>query len=253
VTDVPASLGLREIDDAIFASPEDANPTSVHYDRMGRLYDVVCGTRAYNRAVWGTTPDRSRTFATRIFESHAAGPHVEVGCGGLLFTSHLYDEDRGRLCVLSDPSIVMLRMARGRLRKRYGEVPSHVVLVRADGLRSPLPAGFATTVLSMHVVHVLDARADFLRALGRLASADSTIGFSSLVRTGHVRDHLLTTLYRAGELSRPFGADELTDLARATLPGVMDVDARGSMRFITIRTVSRSTSDASSRRANRSD
>jgi SAM-dependent methyltransferase len=234
MTDLPSSLGLRPIDDSIFAADE-TSPTPAHYDRMGGLYDAVCGTEAYNRLVWGTTPDRSRAFATRIFEARAEGAHVELGCGGLLFTSHLYDEDRGRTCVLTDPSVAMLRMARRRLRKRHGRVPSHVVLVRADGFRLPLPAGFATTVLSMHVLHVLDDRAAFLRALERLASPErSTIGFSSLVRTGHSRDLFLATLHHAGELSVPLTSDELNDLARTTLSGEIDVEARGSMRFVTV-------------------
>lgn len=232
--DAISSLAPRQIDDAIFAV--DGTPaTDAHYDRMGKLYDVVCGTTAYNRAVWGTTPDRSRAFATRIFDSQARGPHVEVGCGGLLFTSHLYDDTRGRVCILTDPSVEMLRIARARLTERHGNVPSHVVLLRADGFHLPLPAGFATTVLSMHALHVLDARDDFLRALDRLAAPSSaTIGFSSLVRTGHFRDGFLAALHAGGELSAPLGAAELERLACATLAGEIDVEVRGSMRFFTV-------------------
>src|SRR3954462_9666383 len=66
--DAVASLNLREVDDSIFGV-DDGSERPAHYDRMGKLYDIVCGTAAYNRAVWGTTPDRSRAFATRIFES----------------------------------------------------------------------------------------------------------------------------------------------------------------------------------------
>jgi SAM-dependent methyltransferase len=232
-TDAIADLGAAEIDDAIFSvGVGAAAPT--HYDRMGALYDMVCGTTAYNRAVWGTTPDRSRAFATRIFESQAAGVHVEVGCGGLLFTAHLYDVARDRVCILCDPSVAMLRMARERLRRRNGRVPSHVGLLRADGFALPFPAGFATTVLSMHVLHVLDRRAEFLRALDRLAAPKAaTIGFSSLVRTGHFRDAFLAALHAAGELSSPLDDAELARMARSELSGEVDVEARGSLRFCT--------------------
>lgn len=233
-SDAIRDLGATEIEDAIFAV-DAGNAAATHYDRMGVLYDVVCGTTAYNRAVWGTTPDTSRAFATSIFESRNAGVHVEVGCGGLLFTAHLYDEARGRVCILSDPSIAMLRMARERLRRRQGNVPPHVALLRADGFALPFPAGFATTVLSMHVLHVLERRAEFLRVLDRLASLSAaTIGFSSLVRTGHFRDGLLAALHAAGELSAPLSAAELEQLARGSFAGDVEIEARGSLRFCTV-------------------
>lgn len=232
--DAISMLRPVEIDHSIFAV-DGASPTPAHYDHMGKLYDTVCGTTAYNRLVWGTTPDRSRAFATRIFESQGRGTHAEVGCGGLLFTSHLYDEDRGRVCILTDPSVEMLRIARARLRRRHGVVPPYVALLRADGLHLPLPNGFATTVLSMHVLHVVDARLAFLRALDGLAApASATIGFSSLVRTGHFRDGFLATLHAAGELSTPIDAPELERLACEALTGEVDVEARGSMRFFTV-------------------
>ena len=232
--DAITDLGAVEIDDAIFAVDAGAD-VPAHYDRMGALYDMVCGTTAYNLTVWGTTPDRSRAFATRIFESQPAGVHVEVGCGGLLFTAHLYDEARDRVCILSDPSIAMLRMARERLRRRHGKVPSHVALLRAEGFSLPFPAGFATTVLSMHVLHVLERRAEFLRVLDRLASAKgATIGFSSLVRTGHFRDGFLAALHAAGELSSPLGDGELAQMAQSAFDGEVDVEAWGSLRFYTV-------------------
>lgn len=229
-----SSLRLEEVEDSIFA-PVGASAERAHYDRMGRLYDIACGTRAYNRLVWGTTPDASRAFASRIFESRANGTHVEVGCGGLLFTSHLYDDDHGRPCVLIDPSVAMLRMARARLKSRHGKVPPHVTLLRGDGLRLPLPDGFATTVLSMHVLHVLDARAAFLRAVDALAaSRDSTIGFSSLVQTGTFRDRFLSVLHRAGELAAPITTGELARLIRDSVRGTAAHDARGAMRFVAV-------------------
>ena len=232
--DALSSLPLSEVERSIFAL-EGAAVEPAHYARMGRLYDIACGTRAYNRLVWGTTPEASRDFASRIFGSRASGPHVEVGCGGLLFTSHLYEDDCGRECVLIDPSIAMLRMARVRLERRHGKVPGYVTLLRGNGLQSGLPAGFATTVLSMHVLHVLDTRAAFLRALDVLAaSRESTIGFSSLVYTGTFRDRFLSMLRRAGELASPITTDELEQLTRDALQGQPTIDQRGAMCFVEI-------------------
>jgi SAM-dependent methyltransferase len=233
-TDTLAAFGhFAEIDEAIFAlDGRVAEPT--HYDRMGAIYDRVCGTRLYNYVVWGTTPTRSRSFASRVFESRARGPHVEVGCGGLLFTSHVYDVDRGRPCILTDPSVSMLRIARERLRRRHGRVPDHVALVRADGFALPLPAGFAATVLSMHVLHVLEERAAFLEALSSLAAPEaSTVGLTSLVHTRTFRDRFISALHRAGELASPLTADDLGRIARRSLTGTIDIERHGEMSFVT--------------------
>jgi SAM-dependent methyltransferase len=208
-------------------------PAAAHYDRMGWLYDACCGTTLYNRAVWGTTPMRSRAFAERVFASRAHGPHVELGCGSLLFTSALYDDDRGRSCILVDQSLSMLRMARRRLRKRLGRVPSYVALVRADARSLPLAPGFASTVLSMHVLHVIADRTAFLRTLIALATPrESAIGFSSLVTTGGFRDRFLTALHRAGELSEPLSSDAFDRLAHAELPLPPTIECAGNMRFV---------------------
>lgn len=226
-----AERPIAELEPDIF----DLAPTqgSAHYDRMGWLYDAACGTALYNRVVWGTTPDRSREFAERVFASRDAGPHVELGCGSLLFSASVYDRDRGRPVILVDQSLAMLRMARARLSARTGRVPEHVALVRGDARRLPLGRGFASTVLSMHVLHVIDDRAAFLETLASLAARSaSTIGLTSLVRTGSHRDSLLALLYRAGELSRPLRAAELEMLVRQSLPGSVSIERAGSMAFV---------------------
>src|SRR4051812_8948588 len=190
---------LSAIDEDIFGSNSAA---AAHYDRMGWVYDAVCGTRAYDALVWNTTPEVSRDFARGVFGSRAEGPHVELGCGSLLFTADLYAHDRGRPCVLIDPSLAMLRMARQRLRSRTGAVPRHVVLVRGDSTRLPVSLAFAATVLSMHVLHVVADREAFIERLAALARPrEATVGLTCLVRTGAWRDALLHALHRAGELA----------------------------------------------------
>jgi SAM-dependent methyltransferase len=224
---------LTAVDDDIFAVHAGSG---AHYDRMGWVYDAVCGTRAYNALVWNTTPTASRDFARRIFDSRVEGPHVELGCGGLLFTAELYAEDRGRPCVLIDPSITMLRMARRRLRSRSGATPSHVVLVRGDSAQLPVSPGFATTVLSMHVLHVVADRESFIAQFAALARpTDATLGLTSLVQTGDWRDVLLHALHRAGELAPPIGEGELRAMLAAGVEGVIDIDRSGQLALVAVR------------------
>jgi SAM-dependent methyltransferase len=226
---------IAEIEDDIFDLAPSAPPLLhvAHYDRMGWLYDAVCGTAAYGNLVWGAPPHRSRDFAEQVFASRDAGPHVEVGCGSLLFTAPLYDRDRGRPVILVDQSLEMLRMARARLRTRIGRMPSYVALVRGDARGLPFAPAFATTVLSMHVLHVVDDRESFLKTLAALAAPRvSTIAFTSLVTTGSFRDAFLSMLHRAGELSSPVSALALERLARASLPGSISIERAGNMTFV---------------------
>ncbi|HEX4682524.1 MAG TPA: methyltransferase domain-containing protein [Gemmatimonadaceae bacterium] len=222
---------LAALDDDIFAVHQASD---AHYDRMGWLYDAVCGTRAYNALVWNTTPSISRDFARRVIDSREDGPHVELGCGSLLFTADLYARDRGRPCFLIDPSIAMLRMARRRLRSRSGAVPRHVVLVRGDSARLPVSLAFAATVLSMHVVHVVADREGFIGQLAALARpGDATVGLTSLVLTGAWRDVLLHGLHRTGELAPPLSEAELLAMLDRHLPGTLEIERSGQLALVT--------------------
>src|SRR3954470_1258045 len=102
-----SSHTLREIDDDIVDLT--TAPPRAHYDLTAPAYDVLVGSSLWHRTLWRTTPGAFRAFAESIFAARPSGPHVELGCGSLLFTSHLYGEDRGRPVVLIDQSVQMLR------------------------------------------------------------------------------------------------------------------------------------------------
>ena len=208
---------------------------AAHYDRIAPLYDAVLGTNAYNLATWRTTPAAYRAFATRVFESRVSGPHVEIGCGSLLFTSHVYQEDRGRAVILIDPSIEMLRRARSRLEKATGRFPRHVVLARGDARTLDFPNGTATTALSAFVMHVLDDPVPLLRSLSRVARpTNSTIAVSSIFQSGGRSNVALTVLHAAGELGPPRSLATIEQLMRAEIPGDLEVDLSGSVALMTV-------------------
>ena len=223
----------QEIDRDIF----ELSPVvgSAHYDRIAPLYDVVLGTDIYNRATWRTTPAAYRAFATQIFASRSSGTHVEIGCGSLLFTSHLYERDHGRPSVLIDQSIEMLRRARSRLEKINKSFPRHVVLARADVRSLELPRPVATTVLAAFVLHVLDDPVPLLRALSRVAQpTGSTIGVSSIFKSGGRSGVALAVLHAAGELGPPRTLSSLETLMRAQVPGTLSVDTTGSVALMSV-------------------
>jgi SAM-dependent methyltransferase len=230
------AVAPREIDDEILDLSYD-RPRPAHYDRIAWAYDYVLGSKIYNRLTWKTSPARCRSFARDVFDARSTGPHVELGCGSLLFTSPLYDEDRGRAVVLIDQSLEMLRRARTRLRERTGAVPRHVVLVRADARDMCLPpeTGIATTVLAMHVLHVVEDGDAFLATLGSLARpVASTIGLTSIVRAGGRGDVFLRILNAAGELATPRTRPEVEHLVAKHVRGSAAVELDGSMSFVTV-------------------
>jgi ubiquinone/menaquinone biosynthesis C-methylase UbiE len=222
-----------EIDRDIFELSPIVGPA--HYDRIAPLYDIVLATNIYNRLTWRTTPAAYRAFATRVFESRPAGTHIEIGCGSLLFTAHLYERDRGRPSVLIDQSIEMLRRARSRLEKTGGKLPRHVVLARGDVRTLDLSNPIATTALSAFVLHVLDDPVPLLRSLARVARpTGSTIGVSSIFKSGGRSNVALALLHAAGELGPPRTLSSLEGLMRAEVPGALAVDVDGSVALMTV-------------------
>jgi ubiquinone/menaquinone biosynthesis C-methylase UbiE len=210
-----------------------------HYDRIAPIYDVVLATNVYNRAMWKTTPAAYRAFATRVFESRTSGTHVEIGCGSLLFTSHIYERDCGRPAILIDPSIEMLRSARARLEKASGAFPRHVVLARGDARTLEFPRATATTALSAFVMHVLDDPAPLLGSLSRVAQPkESTIAVSSIFKSGGRSNVALRLLHAAGELGPPRTLATIEQMMRAEIPGDLEVEISGSVALMTVNTSS---------------
>jgi SAM-dependent methyltransferase len=215
---------------------ELSRPTGpAHYDRIGRIYDAALSTRVYNWLLWNSAPARYRAFATSLFESQARGAHVEIGCGSLLFTAHLYTRDRGRPVVLIDESIAMLRLARARLNRLAGGVPRHVVLVRGDGRSLGVAQGIATTALAMLVLHVVNEPDALLQTLARVSRPTaSTIGVASLFQAGGRGDMFLALLHAVGELSAPRSLAAIEQLVTTEIPGRRRVETDGSLAFVTV-------------------
>jgi SAM-dependent methyltransferase len=222
----------REIDRDIF--DVTATPPRAHYDLTAPAYDVLVGSATWHRLLWKTSPNAFRAFAERVYHSRADGAHAEVGCGSLLFTAQLYGGDRGRAVVLIDQSLQMLRIARRRLTKHFGRVPEHVVLVRADGRDLRLRGGWASTLIAMHVLHVVREREALLRTVRALMRAQgSTVGLTSIFLAGGRGDVFVRVFAALGELSPGLTRSELDALLAAQLGGDIHVDVEGSMAFVT--------------------
>lgn len=209
---------------------------NAHYDRIGRVYDPLIRTTAYNRIVWRSSPVEYRAFAERVFSDRRTGAHVELGCGGLAFTAGLYREDRGRPVILVDQSLVMLRIARGRLIDRDGRLPSHVVLARGDARELRASGAIASTVLAMLVLHVVDDGPGFLSTLNSLADPEcATLGVASIFRGGSRRGDAWLRVFEATHELTGRSLPEIERMTSAAIPGVLTAETSGSMSFLTVK------------------
>ena len=206
-----------------------------HYDRIGRVYDPLIRTHAYNRIVWRSSPEEYRAFAERVFASRRAGTHVELGCGGLAFTAHLYREDRGRPVILIDQSLVMLRIARARLIGGDGRLPSHVILARGDARELRASTGIGSTVLAMLVLHVFDDGPGFLSTLNALADPQcATVGVASIFRGGSRRGDAWLRVFEATHELTGRSLSAIEQMMSAKIPGTLTTETSGSMGFLTV-------------------
>ncbi|HEU0302747.1 MAG TPA: class I SAM-dependent methyltransferase [Longimicrobium sp.] len=200
-----------------------------HYDSWAALYDVVVGSRPYNRLVWGCSPREYGRFAERAVRS-AGGCFLEAGCGSLVFTADVYARAERPLIVM-DQSLGMLRRARERLVGRAGRVPAHVVLLQADLGALPFrPAAFRT-ILSLNVLHLVPDAAAMLPPLARCLAPGGGFFATSLVRSGGRGDRAMALYHRMGELAPPRTPAELAEAMAQALGVDPSVRVAGSMAF----------------------
>ena len=220
---------LRLIEDGIYSVLEEA-PHNHLCDRRATVYDLVVGTRLYNRLMWGTSPSDYVMFARRAIESQ--GLHLDAGCGSLLFTARAYTESR-RQIIAFDQSLEMLRRARKRLLKLSGSAPSHVVLLQADLNDLPFRSQSFSTILCLNVLHQFASAAELINNLNTLLAGGGHLYLTSLITNNRAMgDSYLKALYKAGEFVRPRSSEELKKLLDESLNQRLNYRTKGNMAFV---------------------
>src|SRR6266851_5938542 len=157
------------VDDGIYS----VLPEVLHnhlYDRRAAVYDLVVGTRLYNRIMWGTSPLDYVAFARQAVVSHPVGRMLDAACGSMLFTAQVYLASNLQV-IAFDQSLQMLRRARARLIELAGCVPERILLLQADLSNLVFRPGRFQTILCMNVLHQFAGAAEVLPKLrGLLAN-----------------------------------------------------------------------------------
>lgn len=222
---------VRIISEGIYSAISDNAAGVHHYDRIASVYDHVVGTKAYNKVMWGCSPDEYINFAVRAVDS-ANGTLLDAGCGSLLFTAEAYVET-GRTIIAFDQSLAMLERARDRLIRIRGSLPDHVHLVQADLSDIPFRPGSFETALCMNLLHQYEDAVGLISDLNKLLLENGRFFITSLVfnhRT--IGDWYLKVLHSAGEFIRPRSADDVKELSEALLGKQVTVLVKGNMAFI---------------------
>lgn len=223
---------VRTVAEGIYSVLPDG-PHAHLYDGRAAVYDLVVGTRIYNRVMWGASLPDYVAFARQAAASDSTGTLLDAGCGSLLFTARAYLDCR-RPIIACDQSLSMLRRARSRLMRLAGYWPERVCLLQADVNALPFrPASFRT-VLCMNVLHHLTDAEGLMTGLKRLLAAGGRLYLTSLVKGGRrIGDHYLDALYRRGDLVRPRTGLELETLLAGSFGRDVSCRTRGNMAYAT--------------------
>ena len=223
---------IRSVEEGIYSVlPEGPH---IHlYDRRGAMYDLVVGTRLYNRVMWGALLRDYVTFARQAIASYPAGMMLDAGCGSLLFTAQAYVDCR-RPIFAFDQSLHMLRRARSRLLKLAGYVPEHIFLLQADLSDPPFrPASFHTA-LCMNVLHHFADAGSLITGLKKLLVDGGLLHLTSLVKGNRlIGDNFLNSLYRWGDFVHPRTELELENLLTGSFGQSVSYRIQGNMAYAT--------------------
>lgn len=226
---LPGDVSLRLVEPHIYSLYPPGESTNA-YDELGTVYDLVACNRLYNRFVWGYWIDEYATLCQRALTSSTDGWVLDAGCGSLAFTARTYVEHAKRPVILLDQSVKMLRLAKSRLVKLNGKVPSNLVFLHGDVLRLPFKPKSFDTIVSMNVLHVLNDVRSALRGLRRVLRDGGTISFTTLVENDRFADRYIQLLGRKGHVV-PRNANQLMEFFQAeSMPVTCRV--RGNLAFI---------------------
>lgn len=221
---------VRSVEEGIY-SVLPGGPHSHLYDGRAAIYDLVVGTRLYNRVMWGASLPDYVAFARQAVASSPAGLMLDAGCGSLLFTAPAY-LDCERPILALDQSLHMLRRARARLVKLAGSVPERIFLLQADLSALPCRPGSLHTALCMNVLHHFADAGSLLASLKRLLVDGGRLYLTSLVKGNRlIGDHYLNALYRRGDFVQPRTGTELQNLLAGSFGQSVSYWMRGNMAF----------------------
>ena len=194
-------VSLRLVEPQIYSTFHNGdNPN--FFDKMARFYDVVICNPLYNRLMWGYSVT---SYAAIVHDALAAkdGWVLDVGCGSLAFSAKKYKKCTERPIVFFDHSLNLLRIAKSRMIKLNGTVPSNMVFLQGDALHLPFKPKCFDTIISLNLLHVLADVKQALSVLGNVLADDGTMSFTTLVKNNRRADKYLEKMLKKASGTAP--------------------------------------------------
>ena len=170
------------------------------FDKLARFYDLVICNPFYNRLVWGYSVTSYATFIQQSLISSSDGWILDAGCGSLAFTAKTYIKYSERPVVLLDQSLKLLKIAKSRIIKLNGNVPTNMVFIHGDALQLPFKPESFNTIISLNLLHVLNDLDIAIQGFRNVMTAKGTMSFTTLVKNDRLADKYFERFEKAGEV-----------------------------------------------------
>jgi SAM-dependent methyltransferase len=197
---ISKDVNLRLVEPHIYSIYPSGEDLSSYDKTFGTIYDLVGCNRLYNRLVWGYWTSEYHSLCLDALRSSTEGWVLDVGCGSLAFTAKTYSNYSDRPVVLLDQSLKLLKIAKSRLVKLSGEVPSNMVFLHGDALQLPFNHKSFSTVISLNLLHVLEDIRKVLVELRNVLADGGTISLTTLIENNRFADKYLHMWDKAGEV-----------------------------------------------------
>ncbi len=193
-------MGLGLVEPHIFTVYNDLETKNSYDTVFGTFYDRVACNSVYNRLIWGYSINSFDDLTQEALTWTRDGLVLDVGCGSLAFTAGTYSRHFDRPVILLDQSIKLLRIAKSRVEKINGTVPSNMVFLHGDCLQLPFKPKAFNTIIALNLLHVLSDLKSALNGLGAVLTEDGSAFFTTLVRNNRTADRYLSLCEKSGEL-----------------------------------------------------
>lgn len=225
------NISLKTIESHIYSViPESESSNS--FDDMATFYDLVICNRYYNRIMWGYNITNYEIITTKALNSSNNGWVLDAGCGSLAFTAKSYINYTERPVVLFDASIKLLKIAKSRIIKLNGNIPSNMIFLQADALKLPFKPSLFNTIISLNLIHIFDDITNVISCFKKVLAENGTMTFSTLIKNNRITDKYLDVMLKKTSGVAPKTYDQLRKyFTNLQLP--VKFDAQGNMVFIT--------------------
>lgn len=218
---------LTEIENHLYSNlPQQAE---AGYDQKAKVYEYLVSRNWYNKLLWGTRPKDYEAFAKWALLNPAT-PHLDIGCGGLSQTGHLYADFPGEAWLV-DNSLSMLKIGKQRIPNQSLSFPAELHLLQADAFQLPFKDQTFAQLVSFGMLHLFDDKQAFIREALHVLQPGGCFYLTGLTADRWLSRQHMRLLQRQGEFGQGWSAREMVNLVQSEA-GTLEHYTVGNMVFL---------------------